>query len=177
MPRKLSRRTLRRREELAIGGEFVLNQVDAKAVVARYIAGEKIKDMAAQYGSSATALYAHIIKFAPDEWIAAQKAKAFDRKERGEEMIENADNPLDLAIGRESTRAGQWDLERVWRKEYGREEQTLNINISDLGDRLRRARERVLEGQHTIVSNEQQSIEHKEGSGSRITVARAQDVA
>ena len=143
MPRKLSRMTLRRREKEAIGGPNALADVAPQSVIARYLAGEKIKDIAAQYGVSRIAMYAFLLKFVPEEWTAAQRARAFAMKEQGEELIVNAADPLELGKGREQLRAGQWDLERVDRKTYGRDEQQLTVNVFDLGDRLRRARERT----------------------------------
>lgn len=144
MPRKYSRRTLRRREELAKAGQGNLDGVDALGLIARYQAGERIMEIAKEYGVSRIAMYAHLLRYAPDEWIAAQKAKAFAMKEDGEVGLDESRDALDVAIAREKLRAGQWDLERVMRKEYGRDEANININVvTDLGDRLRRSRERV----------------------------------
>lgn len=143
MPRKLSRTTLRRREKEAIGGVHSLSEVNPLAVVQRYLGGEKIKDMASQYRVNKISLYHFLLRHCPEEWMAAQKAKAFAMKEQGEELIVDAEDPLELGKGREQLRAGQWDLERVDRKNYGRDEQ-ININLSiDRGERLRRAWERV----------------------------------
>jgi len=148
MPRKLSRRTLRRREEQAIGGVHSLSEVNPQAVVQRYIGGEKISEMAKQYGVSRIAMYHFLLRLVPDEWMAAQKAKAFAMKEEGEDLIVDAQDPLELGKGREQLRAGQWDLERVDRKNYGRDDPNVTINvIGDLGERLRRSRERVLNGE------------------------------
>jgi hypothetical protein len=152
MPRKLSRRTLRRREREAIGGIHALNQVDPLSVIERYIAGEKMKNMAQQYGVSDVAMYAFLLRHVPEEWYGAQKARAFAHKERGENGLENPRDPLALGAAREQLRAGQWDLERVDRKVYGRDEQ-VTITLVDLGDRLRRARERVTEGEVVELEN------------------------
>lgn len=143
MPRKLSRRTLRRREELAIGGIHALSEVDPKTILERYLAGEKIRKMAEQYGVRPVSIYAFLLRLVPDEWLAAQKAKAFARKEQGEDGLDDAQDALDVAIAREQLRAGQWDLERVMRDKYGREDHNININVFDLGERLRRAKERT----------------------------------
>ena len=141
VPRKLSRLTLRRREKEATGG--TLSEASPKAIISRYMAGEKIRKIAGEYGVSRIAVYAFLLQFAPEEWIAAQKAKAFAMKEEGEDGITESQDALDLGIAREQLRAGQWDLERVMRKEYGRDEQNITINVLDLGDRLRRAKERT----------------------------------
>lgn len=162
MPRKLSRLTLRRREKEAIGGVHVLSEVDPQAVIQRYLAGETIKNMAAQYGVSRIGMYHFLLRNCPDDWMAAQKARAFAMKEGGEELIVDAQDPLELGKGREQLRAGQWDLERVARKEYGRDEPQVTINMIDLGDRLRRAKERV-----------GQVVEGEITSAPRVNLARA----
>lgn len=158
MPRKLSRMTLRRREKQAIGGIHSLSEVNPHGVVERYIAGEKIKKMAGEYGVSDIAMYAFLLRNVPEEWLAAQKARAFALKERGEDGLEDPTDPLQLSSSRELLRAGQWDLERVMRKEYGRDEQNITINVLDLGDRLRRAKERtqLIEGSESTPP----SIDH-----------------
>lgn len=152
LPRKLSRRTLRRREQEAIGGVHSLSEVNPQSIVQRYIAGEKIKDMAHQYGVSRIAMYHFLLRHVPEDWMAAQKAKAFAMKEQGEELITDAADPLELGKGREQLRAGQWDLERVDRKNYGRDEQLhVTFDIAALDERLRRARERVIESRTAQV--------------------------
>jgi hypothetical protein len=164
MPRKLSRRTLRRREQQAIGGVHSLSEVDPQAVVQRYIAGEKIKDMAQQYGVSNIAVYHFLLRHVPEDWMAAQKARAFAMKEAGEDLIEDAADPLELGKGRERLRAGQWDLERVDRKNYGRDDPHVHVTVIDLGERLRRAKERVgqvIEGEITSAPSIQLTREHE----------------
>jgi hypothetical protein len=156
MPRKLSKMTLRRREQEAIGGVHSLSEVDPQAIVQRYIAGEKIKDMAHQYGVSRIAMYHFLLRHVPEDWMAAQKAKAFAMKEQGEDLITDAADPLELGKGREQLRAGQWDLERVDRKNYGRDEQVhVTFDISTLDERLRRARERVIDSRKAQIIDSQ----------------------
>jgi hypothetical protein len=181
MPRKLSRRTLRRREEQAIGGVQALSEVSPQAVIERYIAGEKIRKMATQYGVSDIALYAFLLRHVPEEWINAQRARAFAMKERGEDELERPTDPLYLSASREKIRAGQWDLERVMRKHYGRDEQNININFGDLGDRLRRARERiqVLERQGSSALSLEVAPAHEDeqlGNRSRVVALEPRQV-
>jgi hypothetical protein len=180
MPRKLSRMTLRRREQQAIGGVHSLSEVDPKGVVQRYIAGEKMKTMAEQYGVSDIALYAFVLRHCKDDWLAAQSAKAFAMKERGQDGLENPENPLQLSGDRELVRAGQWDLERVMRKEYGRDEQNININVFDLGERLRRAKERtaqVIEHSESTSLTFQPSRGHEESGQLADQAIEAEDLA
>jgi hypothetical protein len=61
------------------------------------------------------------------------------------ELLEGADDPLRLARARELWRRATWYAERRDRARYG-EQRDFNVNVNlDLGDRLRRARERVIE--------------------------------
>lgn len=170
MPRKLSRRTLRRREQMAIGGVYSLSEVNPSAVVERYIAGEKIKTMAQQYGVSDISLYAFLLRNVPDEWMAAQSARAFAKKERGEDGLEDAEDPLEVAKARETLRAGQWDLERVRRKDYGRESSEINIHVGDLGEILRTRIERA-------QARVGQVIEHREINPPTAEQSRGRELA
>jgi hypothetical protein len=70
-----------------------------------------------------------MLKYAEDEWKSAQLVKALMRKDRAEEMMERADNSLDLARARELLKAAQWDLERVCRRIYGQETQ---VNVAQI---------------------------------------------
>lgn len=158
MPRKLSRRTLRLREERAmeyIGGPHMLSEVNPQGLVARFLAGETIRKMAKQYGVSRIAMYQFLLRNVPEEWVEAQRARAYAVKEDGEDRIEKAKNPLQLQKGKEQASGGRWDLERLWRKVYGRDNPEINININDLGDRLRRARERVINVNAQVIEETQ----------------------
>lgn len=166
MPRKLSRMTLRRREQQAIGGVHSLSEVNPQAVVQRYIAGETIKDMAAQYGVQDTAMYHFLLRNCPEDWKAAKLAKAHALTDGGIEELDRSQEPLSVAIAREKIRAGQWDLERLDRQNYGREDHNINITFVDLGERLRRAKERS--------QGNCQVIEHQESTAPSVALACAQ---
>ena len=164
MPRRFSRRTLRKREEQAKGGIGNLDGVDAKGLLALYASGHRVRELAAQYGVQPITIYQFFLRNIPEDWQAAQKARALAMKEGGEDGLDDAKDPLDVAIAREKLRAGQWDLERVDRSNYGRDETNININVFDLGDRLRRAKERT------------QVIEHQESAPLSVKVARAHEI-
>lgn len=98
-----------------------LKDVDPKAVLERYLAGETGPQIAASLGVTKQALSYWLISKGEEDWRAAQLVKAIDRKERADEMLETADNPLDLTRAREMLRSAQWDLERVCRRIYGQD--------------------------------------------------------
>lgn len=80
------------------------------------------------------------------------------------EAIENADSPLPLARAREAFRAWAWIAERREARLYGPKQEVTHIT-ADLGERLRRARERVVNSvdnsgviEHTGVMSNQPAL-------------------
>ena len=119
---------------------------DPKSILLRYLSDESTEVIAKDYGVTRQALGQFLLRHAEEDWKEAQVARAIARKEKAEDDIENAKDPLELAKARELLKAAQWDLERVCRRIYGQDHNfNLTLNIGDLGDRLRRARERVID--------------------------------
>ena len=84
----------------------------------------------------------------------AQVIKAMKRKEDAEDLMERADNALDLTRAREQLRSAQWDLERVCRRIYGQDAPPnagagVNININ-----LRRAPLDIVGEADVTIANE-----------------------
>lgn len=132
-------------EDKRVANRGRLEQADPKQILSRYLTDETTHNIAASYGVTRQALGAYLLKHAEEDWREAQIARAIGRKEKAEDELDTADDPLKLAKARELLKSAQWDLERVCRRIYG-QEQNINININtDLGDRLRRARERVID--------------------------------
>ena len=95
-----------------------LKHVRPDEILARYLKEETSTQIAATLGVTKAALSYFMLKHAEAEWKDAQVVKALIRKEEAEQRLETADNPLDLARGRELLKAAQWDLERVCRRIY-----------------------------------------------------------
>ena len=117
---------------------------DPKQILLRYLSDESTSVIASDYGVTRQALGQFLLRHAEEDWKEAQVARAIARKEKAEDAIETASDPLQLAKARELLKAAQWDLERVCRRIYG-QEVNVNLNVVDLGERLRRARERVID--------------------------------
>lgn len=98
-----------------------LKDVDPKEVLERYLAEETSTEIAATYGVTRAALSFFMLKHAEQEWKDAQVVKAIRKKEEADDLIETADNTLDLARAREKLKSAQWDLERVCRRIYGQD--------------------------------------------------------
>lgn len=127
-----------------------LEKADPGQVLARYLTDETTGEIAASYGVTRQALGAYLLRTAESDWKEAQVARAIARKEKAEDALEAADDPLKLAKARELLKAAQWDLERVCRRIYG-QEINVNMTVLDLGDRLRRARERTIDAEDAVV--------------------------
>ena len=96
-----------------------LAQLDTKGIIARYLADENTKDIAKSLGVHRSALNQHLLKFAKEDWVCAQAARAITRKEQAEEDLASSVDSLSLARAREVLRSAQWDLERVARRIFG----------------------------------------------------------
>lgn len=128
----------------------------ATEVLDRYIGGEQVAAMASEYGTSDVTIYAIILREHEDAWVDIQRARALARLERAQGDLEVAADALSLARARELVRSAQWELEKLLRRLYG-QEVNVNMNITaDLGDRLRRARERVIEAIPAAIPAPQQ---------------------
>lgn len=128
-----------------------LQSLDINAVLVRYLNGETSSEIALTLGCTRQGLAFHLRRHAEEDWREAQIVLAIERKERAEEDLQGASDALSLARAREQLRSAQWDLERVFSRIFG-PKQELTIELTgDLGERLRRARERVIEGE--TVSN------------------------
>jgi hypothetical protein len=123
-----------------------LEAATPELVLRRYLTDESTKDIAADYGVTRQALSAFLLKHAEEDWKQAQVVRAIARKEKAEDDLEAAQDPLALAKARELLKAAQWDLERVCKRIYAQDHGVnVNINVTDLGDRLRRAKARVFD--------------------------------
>jgi predicted transcriptional regulator len=98
-----------------------LKDVKPEDILARYLKEETSTQIAKSLGVTKAALSYYMLKYAESEWKDAQVVKAMQRKEEAEDLMERADNPLDLTRAREKLKSAQWDLERVCRRIYGQD--------------------------------------------------------
>lgn len=82
-----------------------------------------------------------------DRAHAARKAMVDQELIRTGEELRLADAPLPLARAREEFRYWSWIAERRDAQRYGLQTHVTVEHVGDLGDRLRRARERTIEGE------------------------------
>ena len=120
-------------------------------IITAYLTEQTTSGIALRYGLRRAALTRWLQKVRPEEWKEVQVIRALCTKEDGTEQLYDAANALQLARARELRRASEWDLERLDSKNYGPHiTQTVEFT-GDLGDRLRRSRERVIEGECAVL--------------------------
>lgn len=111
-----------------------LSKLNPKDILELYLAGQTSPEIAKGLGVTPQALSYWLLSKAEDDWRAAQLVKAITRKDKADEMLETANNALDLTRAREMLRSAQWDLERVCRRIYGQDvpnvAQAVQININ-----------------------------------------------
>jgi hypothetical protein len=105
--------------------------------------GFTIDQIAAKHGIShyTLDLWLHALG---EEYEALRRAWIDGMLMEAATLLKGARDPLGLARARELQRRAQWYAERRDRTRYG-QDQTITVNVIDLGDRLRRARERVID--------------------------------
>ena len=119
---------------------------DVTPVLERYLHGEELATIAADLGVHPKALNYHLLKdHVREAWRQAQVAVSLAEKQEAEGVLKSAPDALSLGRAREVLRSAQWDLERLEHRLFG-QKQEVNMTVTvDLGDKLRRARERVIE--------------------------------
>lgn len=146
LPRKYQAQSPVEQKDAPVAIAQGLKGKDPKQILLRYLSDESTTTIAADHGVTRQALVQYLLRNAEEDWKDAQVARAIARKEKAEDDLSEARDPLELAKARELLKSAQWDLERVCKRIYGidRAELNLNVNIGDLGDRLRRAKERTI---------------------------------
>jgi hypothetical protein len=86
--------------------------------------------------------------------ISSELARTLDEMR----AAKDASSPLPLACAREEFRAWSWMAERRESRLYGQKQEVTHV-VTDLGDRLRRAREREIPGEYAVVQQTPQAID------------------
>lgn len=122
-------------------------------ILARSLNGEKLKDIAPEYGVSKQALQQQIIKYAPDDWRDTQAARSMVAYEEARDRLEEPLDVLDIARVREQVRARQWELERLIPRLYGQKQEVTVTHKSDLAERIQAAERRIIDVTPVSVDN------------------------
>lgn len=129
-------------------GRFVAKlpaDLDDVEVINRIAQGERTSDIARELGVTPAALYT---RYSGNEsYREARKNGTAVRIDLAEKEIEVADDPLTLARAREVHRSVAWRASVEHPDAWG-DKKHITIELTgDLGDRLRRSKERVIEGE------------------------------
>jgi hypothetical protein len=143
--------TRRRNEEGQV--EAIPADLDPKLVLQQYLDASTTSQIAAQYGIKRKSLTQWLRKTCPEEWKQVQIVKAHCQKEDANEGLAEAPDALSLARARELLRSAQYDLTALDPDYQPKQHVTVDINV-DLGDRLLRAEQRVIEGDSTLIQQD-----------------------
>jgi Zn-dependent peptidase ImmA (M78 family) len=114
-------------------------------ILVRSLNGEKLRDIAPEYGVSKQALQQQIIKYAPDDWRDTQAARSMVAYEEARDRLEEPLDVVDIARVREQVRARQWELERLIPRLYGQKQEVTVTHRSDLAERIQAAERRIID--------------------------------
>lgn len=87
--------------------------LDPKEVLARYLTEETTSQIAQSYGVSRKSMTAWLRDVAKDDWKRVQIIRAHEMKDKGNDGLEEARDPLSLARAREIVRSAQWELKAL----------------------------------------------------------------
>jgi hypothetical protein len=114
-------------------------------ILVRALNGEKLRDIAPEYGVSKQALQQQIIKYAPDDWRDTQAARSMVAYEEARDRLDEPLDVVDIARVREQVRARQWELERLIPRLYGQKQEVTVTHKSDLAERIQAAERRIID--------------------------------
>ena len=127
-----------------LGTWVIPPDLDPREILDRYLTEATTGQIAAQYGLSRKALTKWLRQTVPAEWKETQLIRAHTMIEQGEDGILDAPDALSLARMRETVKAAQFRLQAL-DPDYHPKQELRVEHVGDLGDRLRRSRERVID--------------------------------
>jgi transposase-like protein len=92
-----------------------------RGILQRYEQGERIEDIAAEYGCTDKSLYRQLLVQCPEEWQSHQASHALAELLTWNQAVKTAPDALELNRAREGLRSAQWQLERLCRRLYGQQ--------------------------------------------------------
>ena len=146
-PRKalgLRRSVPRRRDEGTGQVQAIPPNLDPQEVLQRYLTEETTSHIAQSYGLSRKSMVAWLRETVPVEWKRVQIIRAHDRKEQGNEGIDDAQDALSLARARETVKSAQWELTSL-DPEYQPKQQVTVTNVIQIDSVLDGQVDKLLE--------------------------------
>lgn len=118
----------------------------------RIAKGELLQTIAEEIGVTKQCLSQWLLDDLPVEYHKAQRRGLIARIALADHGLDVAQTPLDLARAREQAKFARWDAERRLPRLFGQQTHVTVEHVGDLGERLRRAQERVIEGEVVAVT-------------------------
>ena len=134
-------------------------------ILERLAAGELLRDIAADLNVNPGAISAYLAK--DQDYIAARESGLEQQLEIGQGQIAQAEDPLNLARGREAFRATAWRCEREFPHRWA-QRQLVDVKVTvDVEPELLTAGAKLIESfieGEVVVSSEQQGALHNANS-------------
>ena len=116
-----------------------------ESLLQRIADGEYVTDIAKDIGLTTPAAVSKYLSHDPD-YVAARLSGTKVRLEKWEKELEAATDNVKVARARELLSHARWRAEREFPEHWGQHNRLTVEHSGDLGDRLRRAKERVIDG-------------------------------
>lgn len=141
-----------RRQSVIPACNSKLANLDVTRVIQQYLEDKTTAQIAKKWGVHRSGLHQWLLRNCEEQWREAQIARALSQYEEAKDALRVAPDALSLARARESVRSAQWELERLFSRLYGQKQEITHVN-ADLGDKLRRAKERTIDAEVLEVTH------------------------
>jgi hypothetical protein len=118
---------------------------EPKKALERIKRGEGLRSLGKSLGLSQEGVRKWLFREVGPEYVEMQTDGLVERIVHADRLLEAARDPVDITRAREMARFARMDLERRRPHLYGQRTHVTVENVGDLADKLRRARERVIE--------------------------------
>ncbi len=126
--------------------------LDLDAIIARIASGELMSTIARELGVTPQALSARLQQRNQD-YLAARESMHEARLDQAETWCEGSADALELARARDVWRARSWRASVEVPARWGDKRYlSVDITVDDLGEKLRRAKERTIEGECVAIT-------------------------
>ena len=102
---------------------------DPTPILDLFRSGMSIAQIAEGLGAHGRNVYEVLLKYAPAEWAAISAAGSLERMERSDELLDGAENNVEVQKASAIGRNAQWMLERLAPKLYGVKQDSAGVNI------------------------------------------------
>lgn len=113
------------------------------AILQRALDGERLLDIAPDYGVSLQGLQYQLIRHAMDQWRDVQAARSLAEYEQNKSELDGAKDALELARARDKIKCSHFELERLIPRLYGQKQEVTHTHKVDLETAIQAAERRI----------------------------------